>query len=422
VTVAGLSRELAGAALDRTAAHWPTGRRRSITAGVLVAAVVVFGSLDAQQHYDLVGLPALAIGVLVALPVALCWNQPATAYWLSLAVSATVPLAETPVSSAETWPWSVTVLLAHVVVLVVVGRLMRRDLRPAGAAGRYAAIWLLGLLAGAVPLLVHPQRGGGLLGLVPSAVVTGAAAWAAAMVRQRRIDADRLAAEQETTAAERTHRGLLEERARIARELHDVVAHHMSVIAIRADSAPYRIEGLGEPTREELTEIADTARSGLTEMRRLLTVLRDGEDGRTAPQPGLAELPALAERVRGAGLPVDLTIVPIPGPRLPEGAELAAYRIVQEALSNALRHAPGSLATVTVRPEASALRIVVENSAPDGPGGPPGSGRGLVGMRERAAVWDGGVQAGPTSDGGFRVCAVLPVSPVRSGRHRSAAQ
>jgi signal transduction histidine kinase len=223
---------------------------------------------------------------------------------------------------------------------------------------------------------------------------------------------------------ERRHSGeraLLEERQRIARELHDVVAHHMSVIAIQAEAAPYKTADPPPELVESFGEIRASALAGLTELRRVLGVLRtDGQD--TAPQPGLADLDALLDSARSGGVSVTVARGEDPVP-LPAGVDLSAYRIVQEALSNAIRHAPGSHVQVHVayRPDGLALEVrndagpAASNAVPilvaSGARAAEGGGHGLVGMRERATMVGGGLEAGPTGDGGFLVTAVLPVSP-----------
>ncbi len=233
------------------------------------------------------------------------------------------------------------------------------------------------------------------------------------VVRVRR-SGERQLAEQELRHS--GERALLEERQRIARELHDVVAHHMSVIAIQAEAAPYKTADPPPELVESFGDIRASALAGLTELRRVLGVLRaDGRD--TAPQPGLAELDALLDSARSGG--VSVTVASSGDPvTLPEGVDLSAYRIVQEALSNAIRHAPGSHVQVHLayRPDALALEIcndavltavpVLVASGEHAGGG----GNGLVGMRERAAMLGGSLDAGPAEDGGFRVSAVLPVS------------
>ena len=221
--------------------------------------------------------------------------------------------------------------------------------------------------------------------------------------------------ERQLEEQERRHSGeraLLEERQRIARELHDVVAHHMSVIAIQAEAAPYKTADPPPELVESFGEIRASALAGLAELRRVLGVLRTGEPG-TAPQPGLGELDTLLDSARSGGVSVAVTCSGNPVD-LPEGVDLSAYRIVQEALSNAMRHAPGSRVQVhvTYRPDGLALEIrndavasvLVASGAREA-----GGGHGLVGMRERATMLGGSLDAGPTADGGFRVAAVLPV-------------
>jgi signal transduction histidine kinase len=215
--------------------------------------------------------------------------------------------------------------------------------------------------------------------------------------------------------AQQARSSLLEERARIARELHDVVAHHMSVIAVRAETAPFRIPGLPEAVKDDMAETSAIAREALTEMRRLLGVLRGADSGaERAPQPGMARLEGLVTAVRGAGLAVDLLIDGDQRP-LPSGVELSAYRILQEALSNTLRHAPGAKVTVEVRYEPDRLCLRVRNDAPAGRDRPQPTvpGHGIVGMRERAAMLGGTLAAGPAPDGGYLVEAVLPLDADR---------
>ncbi|MGH8932304.1 MAG: sensor histidine kinase [Egibacteraceae bacterium] len=209
-----------------------------------------------------------------------------------------------------------------------------------------------------------------------------------------------------------TRRAVLEERTRIARELHDVVAHHMSMIAVQAETAPFRIPDLPETSKECLAEISSTARGALIEMRRLLGVLRSEDAGaERGPQPGLEQVDELVGNARRAGVTVDSAITGRRRP-LPPGTDLSAYRIVQEALSNAIRHAPGASIRVETRYEPEGLRILITNEPPPGP--PPQMpsrlvSHGLVGMRERVAMLGGALAAGPTPDGGYAVEASLPL-------------
>ncbi|WP_081236411.1 sensor histidine kinase [Streptomyces viridosporus] len=207
-------------------------------------------------------------------------------------------------------------------------------------------------------------------------------------------------------------RTLLEERARIARELHDVVAHHMSVITVQADTAAHRLDGLPPVVQEEFTSIAATARESLGEMRRLLGVLRNEEaHGELAPQPGLTRIGQLVEAVAKAGVPVEFAPCDAD---VPEVVGLSAYRIVQEALANVVRHAPGAPTQVSVSEDGERLTVLVVNGPPPEPPAAPleegGTGHGLIGMRERVRLADGTLDTGPLPDGGFRVAAQIPLA------------
>jgi signal transduction histidine kinase len=204
---------------------------------------------------------------------------------------------------------------------------------------------------------------------------------------------------------------VLEERTRIARELHDVVAHHMSLMAIRAESAPHRLGALPDPVRAEFGSLSGSAREAMADMRRLLGVLRSDQPTGRAPQPGLPELPGLIDAARQAGMAVELSAPPeFEG--VPSSAGVCAYRIIQEALSNAGRHAPGAPVTVSVDHDADAVTLQVTNGA-GAIAGPRanghGPGHGLAGMRERAGLLGGSLSAGPAPGGGFVVSAVLPL-------------
>jgi signal transduction histidine kinase len=210
------------------------------------------------------------------------------------------------------------------------------------------------------------------------------------------------------------------ERARIARELHDVIAHNVSVMVVQADGASYALDTAPGRAREALAAISATGRQALAEMRRLLGVLRREEEGGTserAPQPGIGELGELLDQARGAGLPVSFTVEGDPHP-LPGGIALAAYRIVQESLTNTRKHAgPVASATVTLRYSGDALVLAIADDGRGDPGGavPGATGHGLTGMRERVAACGGSVAAGPRSGGGFEVVATLPLTPASAG-------
>ncbi len=263
-------------------------------------------------------------------------------------------------------------------------------------------------------------------GTVPQAVfLTAVPILLGVVVRVRRSGARQLEEQERRHSGERA---LLEERQRIARELHDVVAHHMSVIAIQAEAAPYKTADPPPELVESFGEIRASALAGLTELRRVLGVLRTGGPGTggpgTGPQPGLGDMDALLDSARSGGVAVTVTRSGSPV-TLPEGVDLSAYRIVQEALSNAMRHAPGSHVRVDMAYRGDGLALEVRNdvgsrTAPVLVGSgdlvrsgdrAAGGGHGIIGMRERAAMLGGSLDAGPTGDGGFQVSAVLPVSP-----------
>lgn len=232
------------------------------------------------------------------------------------------------------------------------------------------------------------------------------------VVHGRVIRAERSVREAELSAAEveaAAATALAEERARIARELHDVIAHSVALMGVQAGAARTLIDIDPQAVRDALRAVEATARSSVDELQRLLAVLRDTDansDDR-APQPGLDQLPRLVDRMRAAGLPVELSMQ-VTDP-MPAGAGLAAFRIVQEALTNTLKHAHAP-ATVVIEQHNGHVQIVVRDTGP-GPAATrsnPG-GHGLVGMRERAALYGGTLRAGPHPDGGFVVHACLPL-------------
>ena len=231
------------------------------------------------------------------------------------------------------------------------------------------------------------------------------------MLLVRRVVGDRerraRVAERERDVAARE--AVVEERARIARELHDVIAHHVSMIVVQAGAERRVLGDANASTREVLETVEQIGRGALTEMRRLLGMLRGEANEPLTPQPGLDDVPTLVGQLREAGLPVELRI---DGERreLPVGIELSAYRIVQEALTNALKHAGDARATVHVRYGADSLELEI---ADDGAGGitrASGGGHGLVGMRERVALYGGRLDASRRAEGGFVVRVRLPIA------------
>ena len=339
----------------------------------------------------------------VTAPAALLWTLPLllrrrfplaapAVVFATLAVEAVVP-GEAVTSSQVN---GFTLLVAFAVAGMV------SDFRSAlaGAAIGYAA-------ASVIILVERPPVSG------TWAILTfGAVSWAigrtlveraqrAAHLQER---ADRLAREQEVAVAG--------ERARIARELHDVIAHSVSVMTVQAGAARLLLEEDPSRAREPLVSVEETGRQALAEMRRLLGILRaEDQPAALAPQPGVADISPLVEQLRAAGLPVDVVIDGDPR-ALPPGIDLVAYRVVQEALTNALKHAGAARAEVSIRYGATALEVSVVNDGHVASNG--GGGHGIVGMRERVALYGGAFEAGPRRGGGYSVRARLPLEAAGS--------
>jgi signal transduction histidine kinase len=341
--------------------------------------------------------PALLVGPLCAIPVLLTMARPVGAFWLSMAATPIVAV----IGGAGEWPWMPGSLVGHLTVLTVVA--IRT--RPRTAA------WMWGV-TGAYGLLADSGVGGGYYGTNtgPMMVISTMVLLVVALWHIRRD------ARQEVTAQltkERSKRTLLEERTTIARELHDVVAHHMSVVAIQAEAAPYRVENPPPELERAFVTIRENAVAALTELRRILGVVRaEDYEAPDAPQPTLADLDALLANVRDAGLSVEKTTTGAVR-ELPPGVELSAYRIVQEALSNSLRHAPGASARVEIGYVLGGLGLRIVNGPPPASAllkPSPGAGHGITGMRERVGMLGGEMTAGGTEDGGYEVAVFLPVA------------
>ncbi|WP_406407458.1 sensor histidine kinase [Streptomyces sp. NBC_01643] len=345
----------------------------------------------------------LGIGQAAALIVGMF--RPVAAWWASTVLMVvTARIMEPGLSPDALFPWTVSGLLLQCGVLF----LLALRVRPRRAAGAL----VISLLAAAVCTVATTRPHNYVLDrgtpVLIAAVVIGAS------LRGLRVARTQLVVQEELTAGERARRTLLEERNRIARELHDVVAHHMSVISIQAQVAPHLVDNPSDELRENLAGIRQNAVEALTELRHVLGVLRSEDalsmGARHAPQPTLDRLDELLANVRGAGLVVDTATTGTPRP-LPPSVELSAFRIVQEALSNTMRHAPGAQVRVETAYGTAGLTVRITNTAPDGPAAPSrGMGHGLLGMRERAAMLGGELVTGRTPDGGYEVTAILPVS------------
>ncbi|HEY9374516.1 sensor histidine kinase [Streptomyces sp.] len=382
----------------------PYGVALAFVASLLPVTITVL-----TQEYQVNGALAGALGTAQTAPLLLAVTRPLQAWWIIVTadfVGALVLIAADG-TAGRPWPWTPMVVVGYLALMLAVGlREPRRTLLGVwlvtGAAG-----WLCELIA---PELSEPVH-------VLLFVLSGVVLLITGTLRERG-DAQRRLVEQETISeAERARRTLLEERTRIARELHDVVAHHMSVITVQADSAPYRIPDLPDAAREEFGSIAASARESLAEMRRLLVVLRsEGTEGERAPQPGLDRVQQLIEATVRAGVPAESSLAAELG-EVPAAVDLSAYRIVQEALANVVRHAPGARTRVSVRPDESGewLTVLVVNGPSEERGSrrspveSGGTGHGLVGMRERVRLTGGTLDTGPLPDGGFRVAARMPL-------------
>ena len=259
-----------------------------------------------------------------------------------------------------------------------------------------------------------PARFTALLVLVPTAAVAvGMRGW-----RQRAGDSAERLLRVEAEHEAQTRRAVEAERARIAGELHDVVTHNVSVMVVQAGAARSVLDSSPDDAREALLAVEASGRTAMSELRHLLGLLAPagGEEDMLVPQPGAARVPALVERVRAAGLSVELTVT---GARdLPPGVDLAAYRVVQEALTNVIKHAGTARAAVVLeyRPDDLLITVTDDGRPVTGSGGP--GGRGLIGLRERIGLYGGELDAGPRPGGGWRVRARIPLEgSARMGRH-----
>jgi signal transduction histidine kinase len=377
---------------------------------LIVAVATMFGTYSLLQnqtakteqftaHWYL-----FACSIALALPLAMRQRHPVGAFRLSVSALLLTSLQGWMVDSPNDMPYVPGGVLVLIMVLYTVAVRSPRGVT---------------IGAGLVPCIgayfLDPANPAGAMVVVLLPLLAGY------LVRQRHLAGRELAerdeaAQRELAEQERRHRdteAVLKERQRIARELHDVVAHHMSMIAIQAEAAPYTVPEVPDKIRSDLAEIRATALDALTEMRRILGVLRSEDGMETAPQPGLERLDTLLAGTHGTGLSVHTKVVgELEG--IPQGVSITAYRILQEALSNAMRHAPGSRVDLELIQKEGILLLSVINGPPStgqSTLSPPGSGHGLVGMRERAAMLGGGLAAKPTPEGGFAVTATLPLRP-----------
>ncbi|MFF0436262.1 histidine kinase [Streptomyces sp. NPDC004327] len=386
----------------------PLPRRLPLIGAVALAAYLAFtGTSLFEERLPLPLWACAGLALAQAVPVPLALARPVAAWWLSLLSALPYALivgtgSVTPAPGTP-WPWTESGSLAQVTVMLLVAAWAEPVV--------YAAQWLVVLLTGALlTAWLRPPLTDTTLPAV--AVLSAVGLVVLATVRGRREAQRKLRRQENLTEIERSRRTLLEERTRIARELHDVVAHHMSLVAVQAEAAPYRVADPPQELTESFARIRENAVAALTELRHILGMLRSVDqsaEGRYAPQPTLENLDELVANVRAAGLRVETELSGTPRP-LPQRVELSAYRILQEALSNAVRHAPGCEVRVGLSYGAEEVGVLVANSpVPDAVGPQEGSGHGLVGMRERAASLGGTLRAGPGRGGWFEVTAHLPI-------------
>ncbi|MBO8194722.1 sensor histidine kinase [Streptomyces oryzae] len=374
-------------------------------------AVLVFqqvGSTFAadNQRAETVGLDGAARALLVLGPLFLLLRHrfPRTAVFGTSAVTLAYLAAGYPYG-----PVLVSVVVAGFAALVAGQRY--------ATWGALGALWVGQLLAAHTFYGWLPPEGDG---PGPWGTDLFMAVWMIALctagdlARVRRAERERRVREEEEAARRRAD----EERLRIARELHDVLAHSISVINVQAGVGLALLDSDPAQARTALTTIKSASKEALGEVRQVLATLRAPGDAPRAPAPGLDRLGELAEQAASAGLQVTTETEGTPVP-LPPGADLAAFRVVQEALTNVVRHSGSRTAEVRIRYGTEVLELVVEDEGPATGTGPTGGGNGLVGMRERAAAFGGTVEAGRRPDGGFRVHATIPL---RSGEKRPPLQ
>jgi signal transduction histidine kinase len=391
---------------------WLT-RHPMLVDGVLAFGLAILGLGAALKVGPELRLPLLAA---ITVPVAFRRRYPVQAFAISgCALAVDLLTGGGPGGS----------LLATLVLLYTLAAYRPRRISIPGLLVSVAGAWAV------VVVRVGSSVGGLNLVLLALVISSGTAlvAWVLgdsmryrrAYLRELEDRAERLERERGTQA----QIAAAAERARIARELHDVIAHNVSVMVVQADGAGYALRTEPERAGQALAAIAQTGRQALTEMRRLLGVLRSGdEQSGLAPVPGLDQIRELIDQARDAGMSVSLTLFGAPRP-LSEGAELVAYRVVQESLTNTRKHGGlAAAAAITMSYEPDGLLLRMTDDGLGGAAASDGIGHGLNGMRERVAMYGGAVQAGPLPGGGYQVTARLPYTGAEAGdavRSRSAS-
>jgi signal transduction histidine kinase len=374
---------------------------------LLALSLFLVGQVEIWVIGTFSGRAAMTLPAALAATLPLAWRRRAPLLVLSIPFGVLVveALVAASASVALPRPDSIALLAGWVIAVYSTGAHVELPRSLLGAA--------IGLSFLPVALAADPTRS--LSELDPVSLLFIFIPWLAGVaIRRLRRQAGQLRELAQALEGEREEQALaavVAERARIARELHDEVAHSVSVIAVQADAAEGALARDPSVARESLGAIKTTARGALVEMRRLLGVLRDaGETPALAPRPGLAQLQSLVEHARQAGVEVELVVEGEPRP-LPGGLDLSAYRILQEGLTNVVKHAGHAHARVRVRYGARDLELEVVDDGP-GPGAKlNGGGHGLLGMRERVALFGGEMRAGGGPNGGFSLWARLPLEP-----------
>ncbi|MFG1780818.1 sensor histidine kinase [Rhodococcus oryzae] len=398
------NRALKKVANEAAVAAAPRLKRVSSSQWVDVFIVFVTGVLFAiawptlqVTHHVPAGVQPVIAG-LAAMPLLLVRANPALGWAISAAGALVIPIAFERTDDYD-FPWQVVHVMVMMVLLVAVS--MRAPIPVVGVAWVSTVLLFLADAPG--------QDGRGWAVGLTALVLFGL------LIRWLVLSRRQLARQEEVTEVERARRAILEEKARIARDLHDVVAHHMSLVVVQAQSAPYRIDDVSPAARAEFESIGATARDALNEIRGMLGVLRsDGQLAEDAPMPGLDRIDELVEGSRRAGMQVQVDRIGMPE-QLSDSAGLTMYRILQESLSNAARHAPGAPVRVILGRDGGLATMAVVNDRPLGTTvstvADHAGGHGITGMRDRASSVGGSLVAQPRPDGGFEVLARVPAVP-----------
>ena len=399
VTTAGLG--------DDTARGWAR-----IASGVLAILAIAVGWPILAAVYGVPVVTAMCIVLAHAIAFALAGRLPLLAIALQLG-AVLASLFATVGAGSLPWPWPATTLVFQTLMTLLIALRCRWPWA--------IAAWGVPQLGALIATLSTGVTPGASANMIVSASISLGLLVLCIFVRQLVTSRGALQAERRTSAGLSAQSRELAERNRIAQELHDVVAHSMSVISVQATTAKYRLPEVGDDAEREFESIAASSRQALAEMRSLLALLRTGGEGHEAllaPQPTIADVPALVAGTRQSGASVSLHMSRDGESHggelsaLPTSTGLTVYRIVQEALSNAVRHSPGSDIDVRVLETDREVIVEVRNGAPDRSKPlpeAPGAGLGLAGVRERVSALGGSVKAGPRTDGGFSLRAVLPV-------------